>query len=436
MTIRRLVLALVALSFVAFVTASTDAQRGQARGGGTIVVRDATLIDGTGAAARAHTSLVIRDGKIADIVAAGREPAEGTVVDAAGRVAMPGLFDAHVHVTGSTHADAVDELGRALRGGVTGVWDMAGDARMASELAREAAAGEIQSPTIFFVALMAGPPFFTDPRVLGASRGFAPGEAPWAQAITSSTDIVHAVAVAKGTGAVALKLYAALDGETCARIIAEARRQGLKVVAHAAVFPARPGELVAAGVDVLAHAPYLVWEGSPATSDFTKRATGDFAGVPVDSPAIERLLTDMRDRGVALNPTLWIFAERLSQDAVSRTRTEWSYAVTKRAVALGIPILAGTDGLTDPARDSLPIIHRELEQLVRGAGLTPMQAIASATRNVAQVLGVQTVRGTLEIGKAADVLILDASPLDDIANTRRIHTVIKDGRVVPLTARQ
>jgi imidazolonepropionase-like amidohydrolase len=357
-------------------------------------------------------------------------------VDGAGRVAIPGLFDAHVHVTGSTHADAVDELGRALRGGVTDVWDMAGDARMASELAREAAVGEIQSPAIFFVALMAGPPFFTDPRVLGASRGFAPGEAPWAQAITTSTDIVHAVAVAKGTGAVALKLYAALDGETAGRITAEAKRQGLKVVAHAAVFPAKPGELVAAGVDVLAHAPYLVWEGSPPTSDFTKRANGDFAGVPVDSPVIERLLAAMRDQGVALNPTLWIFAERLSQDDISRARTAWAYAVTKRAVALGIPILAGTDSLTDARLDSLPIIHRELAQLVTGAGLTPMQAIVSATRNVAQGLGVHAVRGTLETGKAADVLILDANPLDDISNTRRIHAVIKDGRVVPLAPRQ
>ncbi|HUL73435.1 MAG TPA: amidohydrolase family protein [Vicinamibacterales bacterium] len=433
MTYRRLPLALAGVLLVAFVGAPTGAvQRGggPARGPGVLVVRDVTLVDGTGAAPRAHTSLVIRDGRIADIVVAGREPAEGTVVDGAGRFAIPGLFDGHVHVTGGTHADAVDELGRALRGGVTTVWDLAGDARMASELAREAAAGEIQSPTIYFVALMAGPAFFTDPRVLGASRGFEPGEAPWAQAITSSTDIARAVTIARGTGAVALKLYAALDGDVAGRIIAEAKRQGLKTVAHATVFPGKPGELVAAGVDVLAHAPYLVWEGSPPTSDFTKRASGDFAGVPADSPVIEHLLEAMRDRGVAFNPTLWIFAARLAQEPISTARTAWSYAVTKRAAALGIPILAGTDALTDPRLDVLPIIHRELEQLVNGAGLTPAQAIISATKNVAQALGAQATRGTLEVGKAGDVVVLDANPLDDITNTRKIHTVIKDGQVV------
>jgi len=431
MIIRRVALACAGFGLVAVMSAPTGAQRGgPPAGNGSIVVRDVTLIDGTGAEPQPHVSLIVRDGKIADIVPAGREPAEGTVVDGGGRVAMPGLIDGHVHVTGSTHVNAVDELGRALRGGVTTVWDLAGDARMASELAREEAAGEIPSPTIYYVALMAGPAFFTDPRVVGASRGFQPGEAPWAQAITSSANIARAVTIARATGAIALKLYAALDADTASRITAEAKRQGLRVVAHAAVFPARPGELVVAGVDLLAHAPYLVWEGSPATDDFTKRADGDFAGVPVESPVIEHLLAIMRDHGVALNPTLWIFAERRSQDDVAAVRTAWSYAVTKRANSLGISIVAGTDGLTDPARDPLPIIHRELEQLVHGGGLTPMQAIVSATRNVARAMGVDAVRGTLEPGKAADILILDANPLDDITNTRKIHTVIKDGRVV------
>ena len=161
-----------------------------------------------------HATVVVRDGVIASIGGATDPAPEGaTVIDGAGAFAIPGLFDAHVHVTGGTHAAAIDELGRALAGGVTSVWDMAGDARMAAELAREAAAGEIQSPTIFYVALMAGPPFFTDLRVLGASRGFQPGTAPWAQAIAPATDFGRAVAAAKGTGAGAIKLYAALDAD-------------------------------------------------------------------------------------------------------------------------------------------------------------------------------------------------------------------------------
>ena len=426
---RRLCWLLSASAAVLFLGSTALSQRGQPRSTVT-VIRDVTLIDGTGAAPKSHSTIVVRDGVIAAVTdaAAGQIPADATTIDGAGLFAIPGLFDAHVHVTGGTHAAAVDELDRALAGGVTSVWDMAGDARMASELSREAAAGEIKSPTIYYVALMAGPSFFTDPRVLGASRGFEPGTAPWAQAITSSTDFGRAMAAAKGTGAVGLKLYAALDADVARRATAEARAQGLKVVAHATVFPGKPSDLVNARVTMLAHAAYLVWEGSPPSTDYTKRATGDFAGVPPDSPSIERLLTSMRDNNVALNPTLWVLGERQPDDAVNRARTSWMYAVTRRANAIGVQIVAGTDGLTDRNRGPLPVIHHELELLVKQAGLTPMQALRSATQTAAHVIGVDTKWGTLEPGKAADILLLDANPLDDISNTSKIHAVFKEGR--------
>lgn len=431
MTSRRLAATAAAFGLIALVGAPTAAvQRGASAPPKLLVVRDVTVIDGTGAAARPHQSIVVRDGQIADIVAAGSEPAGGTIVDGAGRFAIPGLFDAHVHVTGGTRDEAVAELKRALDGGVTSVWDMAGDARMASELAREAFVGEIESPTVYYVALMAGPAFFTDPRVVGASRGFAPGEAPWAQVITPTTDVTRAVAIARGTAASSLKLYAALDGDSVRRIGDEARRQGVRIVAHATVFPAKPSDLVAAGVTMLAHAAYLVWEGSPPTADFTKRANGDFAGVPVTSPAVEHALESMHDRNVALNPTLWIFAEGLPKDDLSPQRIAWMYAATKRAAALGVSIVAGTDHIVDAAKDPLPLIHRELEQLVSGAELTPIQALQAATRNAARTLGVDAKVGTLEPGKTADILLLDANPLDDIKNTRKLRAVIKGGRQV------
>jgi imidazolonepropionase-like amidohydrolase len=404
------------------------AQRG-AQAPAILIIRDVTVIDGTGAPPKPHMTMMVRDGVIAVISeAAAAIPPGGIVVDGAGKFAIPGLFDAHVHITGGTHAAAVEELERALAGGVTSVWDMAGDARMAAELARESAAGEIRSPTIYYVALMAGPPFFTDPRVLSASRGFEPGAAPWAQAVTGSTDFPRGVAAARGTGATAIKLYAALDADVARKIIAEARAQGLRTVAHATVFPGKPSDLVSAGITMLAHAAYLVWEGSPASTDYTKRATGDFAGVPPDSPAIERLLASMRDNHVALNPTLWVLGERQTDDVVNRARMAWMYAVTTRANAIGISIVAGTDGLTDRSRP-LPMIHHELELLVTKAGLTPMQALRSATQAAATAIGVDAKIGTLEPGKTADILLLNANPLDDITNTGKIQTVIKKGRI-------
>ncbi len=408
------------------------AQRG-GRGGQppATVIDDVTLIDGTGGVSRPHVSLVLRGGKVAAIVPAGQEPPDVTNrIDGHGAFAIPGLIDAHVHITSSTHDRAVGLLGRALAGGVTSVFDLAGDTRLAGELSREVIAGEVVGPTVVYVALMGGPPFFTDPRVIGASRGYTPGTAPWMQAITPDTDVVRAVAMARGTGAAALKLYAALDAATVKRIVPEAHRQGFRVVAHATVFPAKPGDLVDAGVDMLAHAAYLVWEGSPATGDYTKRASGDFAGVPAGSPAIDGLLRSMHDHHVALNPTLWIFAVGQASDPVSASRTPWMYAVTRRAAELGVSIVAGTDDLADEQRDPLPLIHRELEQLVTGAGMSPQDALLAATRNAARIMGIDAERGTLEVGKAADLLLLDANPLDDIRNTRRIRTVIKEGRII------
>ena len=393
-----------------------------------LVVADVTLIDGSGGPPREHVTLVVRDGRVAAIVPAGGAPPGEVTIDGRGLFAVPGLWDAHVHLGGEGWERAGERLRTALRGGVTSVVDMAGDTRSTGALARAVLAGEIEGPTIFYSALVAGPPFFADPRAVAASLGFGPGTAPWQQAVVDSTDIVRAVARARGTGAVVLKLYAALDAATARRVAAEGRRQGMRVVAHSTVFPARPGELVSAGVHMLAHAPYLVWEGSPPTPDFARRGRGDFLGVAADSPTMERLLTAMRDAGVALNPTLWVFAESTPADSLTRVRTPWMQAVTRRASALGVSIVAGTDGLLIP-RDSLPGIHRELELLV-GAGLTPMQALLSATGNAARALGVEGERGTLAPGRAADLLLLQGDPTLDIRNTRRIRHILKGGRLV------
>ena len=421
-----IVSALFIASFVAAAAAQPPARASNA----SLVVRDVTLIDGTGAAPRPHASLVVRDGRLAAIVPAGEEPSADLVVDGRDRYAIPGLIDAHVHLAGGPWTSAADALRQTLAGGVTAVYDVAGDDRETGDLARAVLAGEIEGPSVYYAALMAGPPFFSDPRVLASSLGFEPGAAPWAQAITPGTDLVRAVAAARGTGATAIKLYAALDATLVRRIADEAHRQGLRLVAHATVFPAKPGDLVAAGVDMLAHAAYLVWEGSAPSADYTRRAFGDFAHVPADSPVIERLLESMRERGVALNPTLWIFAEGQKPDEATPLRTPWMNAVTKRASDLGVTIAAGTDDMFDRSRDRLPLLHRELETEVAGAGLTPMQALVSATRGAARAMGADAVRGTLEPGKVADLVLLDASPVDDIRNTRRIRLVVKDGRIV------
>ena len=393
----------------------------------SLLIRNVTLIDGTGAPPRGGVDVVTRDGKIAKVGTTLAEPAQMTI-DGTGLFLLPGLTDAHVHLSGQPWEQSAAQLKRVLRGGVTAVYDVAGDVRTTSDLSRAALAGEIESPTIYYAALFAGPAFFSDPRVVAASLGFTPGDAPWNREITADTDLVRAVAEARGAGATSIKLYAALDAPTVKRIGAEAARQHVRLIAHATVFPAKPSDLIDAGVKYLAHAAYLVWEGSPPSPDFKQRARGDFAGVPPDSPAITRVLQSMKDHDVVLNPTLWIFADGPAKDDLAAQRTPWMFAVTKRAQEMGVTIAAGVDTLIAQG-DALPALHRELETMVK-AGLTPMQAIVAATKGAAHGIGVDTTRGTVAPGMTADLLILDADPSADIRNTRRIRYVIKDGRVV------
>ncbi len=419
---RRAILATILLSGV-----SVFAQR-QAGPPATLLIHNVTLIDGNGGAPKPGVDVFVRAGRIAGFAKPDGETPTQTV-EATGLFLLPGLTDAHVHLSGNLWAESAAELKKVLQGGVTAVFDVAGDTRTSGDLARAQLAGEIESPTIYYSALFGGAAFMADPRVAASSIGYKPGEAPWNRTIDANTDMALAVAGAKGTGATAIKLYAALDAPTVKRIGDEAKRQNIRLIAHSATFPAKPSDLIASGVKYLAHAAYLVWEGMPPSTDFTKRAQGDFAAVPADGPVMTRVLQAMKDNDVALNPTLWILAEGPGKADPSGLRTAWQNLVTARAQALGVTIAAGVDSLMSSS-DPLPLIHKEMAMLVTGAHFTPLQAITAATRGAARGIGVDDVRGTVAPGKTADLVLVGADPSVDIRNTRDIRYVIKDGKVV------
>jgi imidazolonepropionase-like amidohydrolase len=377
-------------------------------------------------------SVMITGGHIGYVLpnAQAEGPLPDSIIDGRGLFLMPGLIDSHVHTGQDAWDERASELRHTLMGGVTTVFELAGDTRATGDLQRAVLSGQIAGPSIYYVALFGGPSFFSDPRTRAASVGYTSGTAPWMQSVSDTTDFARAVAVAKGTGAAGIKLYAALDSIEVTRATAQAHRQGMRVIAHATTFPGLPSDLVSAGADMLAHTPYLVWQGSPRSDGWPDRAKGDFLHVAADSPVIERLLESMRDHGVALNPTLWVFADELPNDSVSHVRTPWMYAVTRCAAQLGVRIVSGTDGMYEAERDSLPLLHRELELLVDKAGLTPLQAITSATANGAWAIGIADSVGTIAAGKRADLLLLGADPTADIRNTRSIRAVIQGGRVV------
>jgi hypothetical protein len=223
----------------------------------------ATVIDGLSAEAQTSMAVVTSGDRIRAIAPAKDfHPETGAeIIDVRDRFIIPGLINTHVHL--ATLADppvARAYLRRELYSGVTSVRDMAGDTRLLSELKREAVFDEIVAPDIFYVALVAGPEFFVDPRTHDAARGRIAGQVPWMQAITPQTNLPLAVAEARGTGATALKLYADLPAGLVKAITEEAHRQQLLVWAHAAVFPALPSDVVNAGVDVISHACLLGYQ--------------------------------------------------------------------------------------------------------------------------------------------------------------------------------
>jgi imidazolonepropionase-like amidohydrolase len=409
----------------------------------TVALTHATVIDGTGAAPMADSTMLIRGGRIAAVYPAGSRPAPNgaRVEDLAGKWVIPGLIDAHVHLPGGS-GDAAryrDLLGRLLLDGVTGLRDMAGDARVLAYLAREARLDAPGWPDIYYSALMAGPAFFyEDSRVPDASRGVMLGSAPWMRAVDETTDIRMAVAEAKGTGATGVKLYANLPAALVKEIAAEAHRQGLLVWTHATVFPAKPSDAVAAGATTVSHTAYLVWEAAPhVPADYRSRAFGDFTHIRPDDPKIVALLEQMKEHGAILDATLRVFQQGAehSPDAFGKGILPWIYAVTRAAHNAGVLVDAGTDsqGLASAGSaaqaDAGAAVVDEMVLLVEQCGFTPEAAIQAATQVSAMAIGKAAERGTIAPGMAADLVVLSADPIADVRNVRKIVEVMKDGRV-------
>lgn len=405
-----------------------------------LVLAKATLIDGTGAAPRPNVTVVIEDGLISEIIDGTVEtpPPNSTVIDLSGRFILPGFIDSHVHLAHVLNPHAT--LRNLLNAGITTVRDMGGDTRTLAVLAREAKSGAIRSPEIYYSAVLFGPPFLQDPRSRRSALGVEPGTAPWSRVVTPDSDLAQIVAEAKGTGATGLKLYSALEPQLVRDIVREAHRQGLKVWSHATIFPSKPSDAAAAGVDVISHSSGLYAEARPdVPSSYTEGITQwmpnqNFAAVDPWAPPFDDLFTLLIREGTLLEPTVAVFGGgpgRPTPQAAEAARridvaalAEWACAATAAAHKAGVTIVAGTDSTP---RRSIPISD-EMEALVE-CGLAPLEAIRAATLNGAQAIGLETRHGSAEVGKIADFVILAADPVEDIGNVRSVIAVVKAGQM-------
>jgi imidazolonepropionase-like amidohydrolase len=404
---------------------------------GSVVYRDATIFDGTGAAPVGGRSLVVEDTRLTQVVATDELdlPDGAEVVDLAGRFVIPGLIDSHQHLaTPPDRVQAEAWLRRMVYGGVTAIRDMADDLRQIADLGRACLVGEIPGPDIHYAALVAGPSFFDDPRTWQVSQGETPGTVPWMQAITDETDLVIATALARGTHASALKIYADLSPELVTAVTAEAHRQGVPAWAHLSVFPALPMDVVRAGVDVVSHVTMLAWQTqAEAAPTYKSKATIDPTTIDPDDPRIGEVLDAMLERGTILDATgsMWESDEMLDgADAAgidrARGNADLSAALTARAFAAGVPISAGSDYET-AANDPFPALHRELYFLHERCGMPAADVLRSATQIGARSAGAEDDLGTLEPGKLASFVVLDRDPVADLRNLASVWCTVKRG---------
>lgn len=412
-----------------------------------------TVIDGTGAQPSDKMTVVIEGNLIKDLFKTGSKkmPSGAELTNLEGHYLLPGLINSHVHLSNyllgrvkNKHFEDQQELlyaelRRMLYGGVTTIRDMAGDARLLAVVKRSIFLNRIKGPDLYYAALMGGPDFLrNDHRIAPASQGYSPGEAAWQQIVTRETDIEIAVARAAGTHATGLKFYIGIDYDIIQELTEEAHRQGLKAWAHSTVFPDRPIKVVKAGVDVISHLGWVVWqdkdldpsENTPYTDTPLNNPRPSFNPdlVQAGSPEMIELFEEMKSRNTLLDVTL--SAYKSGGGSARGVTPELMTEIARAASHAGVRLTTGTDYFTD-INEPFPSVIHEIEYLVDQQVLTPLEAITAATLHGAHAIGIENTHGTIEAGKVANMMILKADPLADIKALREVTLVVKNGQLYP-----
>ena len=447
-----------------------------------VALRDVTVVNVIDGSLRPEQTVLVVGKRIAAIGPANEinVPDHADVIDAGGGFLIPGLWDMHVHSVANVALDmAIDSVAAMdwhfplfLAWGVTGVRNMndgTGDVtlELTNSVKRRLATADLHGPR--FIAN--GPSIDGDPPLASNSA-----------VVRTAQEARSAVNKLADNGADFMKVYENLDREVYFAIMDEAKRRGIPVDGHVP-FRVTPEEAADAGQRTFEHVLAMAAGCSvsaAAERERFARVLSPLAG----SPALEHLtpmtlfqheraLYDSRDPA-ACAPTIAAYVRNqvadtpnvvayrnvvnakkiLADESRMRLvpqviRRNWEamldteiYAQMQSVLGplvplysenarllneAGVLLLAGTD-VGIPALIPGISLHEELELLVE-AGLSPLQALRTATLNPARVLGQADALGSIEVGKLADLVLLDANPLADIRNTQRIRAVVADGRV-------
>lgn len=418
-----------------------------------LLVKNISLIDVNRKEIIRRCNILIRDGRFSRIFQGDPDDsaADLDVIDGAGKFALPGMIDTHVHIKARRYSapskenpiskiqdreDAEEKWIRKLHSylysGVTSIYDAGNIAEMIHHFRKASLNEEIMSPRIFCTGNLVTAPGGHGFEVGCEIESMPADEEKLERFLNTEPDLVKITYDEHGWGI--RPLIPILSKDTLKSIIDFCHQRDYRVTVHVSN-ELRSREALEAGADVLAHTVIQ----SPVTEDYVKIVSD--SGIPVvttlqigegysrlvnepeylDSKLYRDCLED-EERNFLLNSE----RERLS----SNTWTKWMEIMTPvvqenlfRLHKGGAIVSTGTDGTSGPD------FHRELK-LLKDAGLSELEVLACATINGARVLGKESELGSIEEGKIADLIILESDPTMDLENLLDIEQLIKDGKKI------
>jgi imidazolonepropionase-like amidohydrolase len=391
---------------------------------GSFAIVGATLIDGTGRPAVKNSAVVVRSGRIVAAGPTGRValPPHIHVVHAEGMYLLPGLWEMHSHYSGVEFGPAL------LAAGVTTTRDCGGEFEFLTTTRKAIDTQNSLGPRLLLAGLIDG----GGPAAFGAVNVERPEEA------AAVVDRYHAA------GFEQIKVYTLLKPDVVKAISTEAHRLGMTVTGHVpAAMNAFEG--VDAGMDQINHMQFVTRvmhpagtqtvdiespEAKKAISFFKEHQTvidptaswGEMAGHPKDME-VASFEPGVTAAPYTLSSRFLSMGSPAADSAQFHKRMDTNETVIGALYRAGVPIVAGSDtGLIGYGLD------RELELYVQ-AGMTPMQAIQTATIVSARVMKLEKDSGSIEPGKRADLVLVEGNPLEDIRNLRKVSKVVANGRM-------
>jgi imidazolonepropionase-like amidohydrolase len=387
-----------------------------------------------------NTTVVVVDNKISAI--GGKIPNDAMIIDGEGKWLIPGLIDMHVHnlVDGSPgnnyptkgasiFFDNQDIMLLYVANGVTTAFELSGRVEHFGQR-NEIIKGDVTGPRIALAALIDGS---------NASK-----------VATTPSEGRQAVRIAKGDGYEFIKVYSRLNIETYKAIVDEADKQGMKVVGHIPnAFEGKTEDAFVPHFGLVAHAEEFSKQANEFTEEeaykLARLAKVNGSWVTPNLSNLARIAAQGRSLDAVRELPSFKYVHPLMQDKWI-TANQYNHGTNPKRIAyydelvgfhiklvkafkdLGVPMVAGTDAGTSGIVWGYSL-HDELTLLV-DAGLTTEETLAAATRLAATWLEIDDKVGTVEVGKFADLVLLDENPLLDINNTRKISGVFFNGRWV------